>query len=61
MFIINLMKKNYVSQLQNDKKHNTPSEQSLKMDLVKSGYSEDIMDKIWKWYNPAESKNSSIK
>jgi cytochrome c553 len=55
------MKKNYVSQLQNDKKHNTPSEQSLKMDLVKSGYSEDIMDKIWKWYNPAESKNSSIK
>jgi hypothetical protein len=55
------MKKNYVSQLQNDKKQNTPSEQSLKTDLVKSGYSEDIMDKIWKWYNPAKSKTSSIK
>jgi hypothetical protein len=49
-----------MSQMQNDKKQNTPSEQSLKTDLVNSGYSDVIMDKIWKWYNPSESKNSNI-
>ena len=37
---------------QNGKKQNAISERSLKRVLADSGYSEDVADKIWKWYNP---------
>jgi hypothetical protein len=29
-------------------------EGTLKKMLVNSGYSENVTDKIWKWYNPPE-------
>ena len=51
----------------NGKKQHAPSERSLKRVLANSGYSEDLADKIWKWYNPPDfkgqqaEKNSSIK
>ena len=44
-------------QRKNGKKQNAPSERSLKRVLANSGYSEDIADKIWKWYNPPEKKD----
>ena len=48
-------------QPQNDKKKYTPSERSLKKTLDNSGYSNEIADKIWKWYNPIELKSSNLK
>ncbi len=50
-----------MQQRQNDKKQDAPSEGSLKRVLANSGYSEDIADKIWKWYNPQELNNSKLK
>jgi hypothetical protein len=38
------------------KKQRDPSELILKNDLNNSGYSENVADKIWKWYNPIETK-----
>jgi hypothetical protein len=46
---------------QNGKKQDAPSEQSLKRVLANSGFSEDIADKIWKWYNPPELNGSNLK
>jgi hypothetical protein len=46
---------------QNGKKQNAPSERSLKRVLASSGYSEDVADKIWKWYNPPEPNASKPK
>ena len=39
-----------------DAKHKAPSERVLKRVLANSGYSENAMDKIWKWYNPSREK-----
>ena len=55
-----------MQQLQNGKKQNAPSENSLKKVLTNSGYSEDIADKIWKSYdlpelNGSKPKNNSKK
>jgi len=50
-----------MQQRQNGKKQNAPSERWLKRVLANSGYSEDIADKIWKWYNPPELKGSKLK
>jgi hypothetical protein len=47
-------------QRQNGKKQKAPSERSLKKVLANSGYSEDIADKIWKWYNPSELNGSKL-
>jgi hypothetical protein len=33
------------------RKHNSPSEYSFKKILADFGYSTDIADRIWKWYN----------
>jgi hypothetical protein len=58
--------KKAMQQRQNGKKQDAPSEGSLKRVLANSGFSEDIADKIWKWYNPPElsgtrrKNNSSI-
>ena len=46
---------------QNGKKQNAPSERLIKRVLANSGYSEDIADKIWKWYNPPELNGTSQK
>jgi hypothetical protein len=46
---------------QNGKKQNAPSESSLKKSLASSGYSDDVADKIWKWYNPPELNGTSQK
>ena len=46
---------------QNGKKQDAPSEGSLKRVLANSGFSEDIADKIWKWYNPPELNGSNLK
>ena len=35
-------------------KQNAASELSLKSVLASSGYSENVANKIWKWYNPPE-------
>jgi hypothetical protein len=48
-------------QRKNGKKREAPSERSLKRVLANSGYSEDIADKIWKWYNPPELKGGKLK
>ena len=45
----------------NGKKQNAPSERSLKRVLANSGYSEDLADKIWKWYNPPEISRTKSK
>jgi hypothetical protein len=45
----------------NDKKQIALPEPSLKKVLANSGYSKDIADKIWKWYNPPELKGSKLK
>ncbi|MGA3290166.1 MAG: hypothetical protein ABSD42_08020 [Candidatus Bathyarchaeia archaeon] len=50
-----------MQQRQNDKKQDTPSERSLMRVLANSGHSEDIADKIWKWYNPPEINGSKPK
>ena len=47
-----------MQQRQNGKKQDEPLEGSLKRVLASSGYSEDIADKIWKWYNPPELNES---
>lgn len=59
-FIFNLEIKKDVLR-ENGKKQNAPSERSLKKGLANSGYSEDITDKIWKWYNPPELNNCKLK
>jgi hypothetical protein len=46
---------------QNGKKQNAPSERSLKRGLASIGYSEDVADKIRKWYNPPELNTSKPK
>ena len=47
---------------QNDKKQNAPSEpSSLKKVLADSGYSNEIANKIWKWYNPPDLNGSKLK
>ena len=48
------MKKSLLQQQKGKKKY-APSERSLRKTLANSGYSRDIADKIWKWYNPPES------
>ena len=48
-------------QRKNGKKQDALSERSLKRVLSNSGYSEDIADKIWKWYNPSELKGNKLK
>jgi hypothetical protein len=50
-----------MQQRQNGKKQDAPSEGSLKRVLANSGYSEEIADKIWKWYNPPELNGSKLK
>jgi hypothetical protein len=45
---------------QNSKKQNLPPERSLKRVLADSGYSDDVADKIWKWYNPTELKSNKV-
>jgi hypothetical protein len=42
---------------QNGKNQHTPSERSLKRELADSGFSENVADKIWKWYNPPDDLN----
>ena len=49
------MKKS-LRQQQNGKKKYATSERSLKKTLATSGYSKDVADKIWKWFNPPESR-----
>jgi hypothetical protein len=46
--------KRICKQRENSKKQNAPSVQSLKKTLANSGYSENIADKIWKYYNLQE-------
>jgi len=48
-------------QRQNSKKQNAPSERYLKRVLANSGFSEEITDKIWKWYNPPELNGTKPK
>jgi len=53
--------KNDMQRRKNGKKQDVPSEGSLKRVLANSRYSEDIADKIWKWYNPPELNYSKPK
>jgi len=39
-------------QRQTEKKVYPPSKHRFKRRLVKSGYSNDATDRIWKWYHP---------
>jgi hypothetical protein len=50
-----------MQQRQNGKKQKAPSERSFTKGLASSGYSENVADKIWKWYNPPELKGSKLK
>jgi len=50
-----------MQKLQNGKKQKASLKDSLKRVLADYGYSEDIADKIWKWYNPPELHASSLK
>jgi hypothetical protein len=43
-----------MQQWRNSRKQNSPSELLLKEVLANAGYSENIADNIWKWYNPPE-------
>ena len=43
------------------KKQDASSEGSVKRVLANSGYSKNIADKIWKWYNPPEIKGNKLK
>jgi len=58
-FIFNPRRKEYVRE--NEKKQNAHLELSLKRGLATSGYSEEIADKIWKWYNPPELNGNKPK
>jgi hypothetical protein len=50
-----------MQQRQNGKQQYTPSEQSLKKTLAKSGYTETIADKIWKYYDLQELNSNKLK
>ena len=39
-----------------DKNPNILMESHFKETLANSGYSENISDKVWKWYNPPKKK-----
>jgi len=50
-----------MQQRQNGKQQYTPLEQSLKKTLANSGYSENVADKIWKYYNLQELNSNKLK
>ena len=43
-----------MQQKQNGKNEEAPEDCTLKKDLANSGFSEDVTEKIWKWYHPSE-------
>jgi len=47
--------------MQNDNKQIAAAKPPLKRVLADFGYSEDITEKIWRWYNPPELKGSKPK
>ena len=50
-----------MTQRQNGKKQNTPSERSFKRVLANSGYSKAIAERIWEVYNLQEPNGNKPK
>jgi hypothetical protein len=51
-----LEEKNHMPKHQNGRMQNIPSKRLFKKALVHSGYSEEVTDEVWEYYNPLETR-----